>query len=350
MSSVSSSYMSVPRRQYIAVDPFETNIFAYSTYVDAQFVTRGRLVVHPTANSVNCAARSILRENGKKLHDGTHPDLVDPNTGLRYTYLVGVYDVKSGISGFINPNASFFSVLNSDKSYQDDLAAYQIDASMSNTNVPGNDYTNTGNPILGPSVNTAGTITTIGFVNSAEMHASTLMFTPGYIVAGPSNLIVTGNTEIVRGAGTMLASSNITSLANIYASNGLVYGSNVTAMCNVTAGRNINASNGTITGSNLVALSNLTVNTGDVTVSAGSLILNANNSGTANMTSGGISGSFRRLTVNATACKTTSQVFLTYAGINQPGVLSSEAVSNGSFQIVSNNINDNGSVRWMVIN
>jgi hypothetical protein len=68
------------------------------------------------------------------------------------------------------------------------------------------------------------------------------------------------------------------------------------------------------------------------------------------MTSGGISGSFRRLTVNATACKTTSQVFITYAGINQPGVLSSEAVSNGSFQIVSNNINDNGSVRWMVIN
>jgi hypothetical protein len=309
--------MSVPRRQYIAVDPFETNIFAYSTYVDAQLVRRGRLVVHPTATSINCAARSILRENGKKLHDGTHPDLVDPNTGLRYTYLVGVYDVKSGISGFINPNASFFSVLNSDKSYQDDLTAYQIDASMSNTNVPGNNYSNTGNPILGPSVNTAGTITTIGFVNSAEMHASTLMFTPGYIVAGPSNLIVNGNTEIVRGAGTMLASSNITSLANIY------------------------ASNGTITGSNLVALSNLTVNTGKLTLNAAcSGVLSNMNVGSTN-----VNGNFYK-TVTTSQCTTDSLIFATPRNL---APVSIEAQVNGSFQIVVPNTYTS-SVVWMIIN
>lgn len=336
MSSITSSYKDVPRRQYIASDAFDINIFQYSTYLDPTLTTRGRLVVHPSATAVACAAGHILRENGKKLHGATHPDLVDPNSGLAYTYLVGVYDVVSGISGFINPNASFFAVLNSDKSYQDDIGAYQVDASMSNTNVPGNDYQNTGNQILGSPVNTAGTISTRGFVNSSEMHASVLVHTPGYLVTGPSNLIVNPGTgaEITYGAGTILANSNISSYANI------------------------NASNGTITGSNIIALSNLTVNTGNVTVTtgnltltAGRLILNANcTGGFAAMTGGSNEGIYKKLQVSTTACTSNSQVFLTYSGLNNPGILSSENILNGSFRIVSTNSNDAGTVRWLVVN
>lgn len=332
MSSVSSSYAAVPRRQYIASMLFNTNIFQYSTYIDSSLATRGRLVIHPSATLANCGPNAILRENGKKLHGLTHPDLNDPTTGLAYTQLVGVYDVVSGINGYINPDAPYFAVLTTDKSYQDDTAAYQVDASKNTPNSNwANTYSSQGRQILGPPVNTRGDISSEGFITGGQVHAENLFHTPGYIVSGPDSLILNPVDEITGfavtyGAGTMLAQSNITSLANIYASNGVVLGSNV------------------------VALSNATLNTGDLTVTAGRLILNANNSGVANMAGGTIVGSFRKLTVAASACRSTSQVFLTYAGQNNSGFLSSEALADGSFQIVSNNTSDQGNVRWMVIN
>ena len=263
MSSVSSSFASPSRRQYVASGFFNTNIFQYSTYTDSQLNTRGRLIIHPSAVAgVNCLPNTILRENGKKLHTGTHPDLVDPTTNLPYTYLVGVYDIISGINGFINPNAPYFAVLNTDKSYQDDLTKEQVDASRNTLTAASGvyPYNNTSNQILGPPVNTAGDVLSGGYLEGKQVHAVDLVHTPGFIVSGPDALISTPVTgvPIVYGAGTILANSNITSLANIYASNGVVHGSNVTAMSNVTAGRNIDASNGVITGSNIVALSNVT--------------------------------------------------------------------------------------------
>lgn len=330
MSSVSSSFKDVPRRQYITSDLFNTNIFQYSTYIDSSLATRGRLINHPNATELNCVPGIILRENGKKLHSGTHPDLKDPVTNLQYTYLVGVYDVFTGISGFINPNAPYFAVLNTDKSYQDDIASYQIDASQ-NTITPTTsnfDYDNTGNPIGGPPINTAGNVISGGYLEGRQVHATDLIHTGGYIVAGPDSLIINPGTgvPILYSNYTILAQSNITSLANI------------------------NASNGTVTASNLVALSNLTVNTGNITLTAGRLILNANNSGLANMTSGSDIGGFRKLTVASTACRTTSRVFLTYAGQNNAGILSAEVIANNSFQIVSSSSNDGGTVQWLVIN
>lgn len=354
MSSVSSAYPSPSRIQYIASMYFSNNIFQYSTYVDSNLRTRGRLIIHPSAvDGVNCLPGTILRENGKKLHGATHPDLVDPTTNLPYTYLVGVYDVVSGINGFINPAAPYFALLTTDKSYQDDLAKYQVDASqnINSASYGTYPYNNTSNQILGPSVNTAGDVKSGGYVEGQQVHALDLIHTPGFIACGPDSLITDINgVPIVRGAGTILANSNITSLANIYASNGVVHGSNVTAQSNVTAGRNIDASNGTITGSNLVALSNVTVNTGNIALTSGRLLLNATNSGLANLTSGAIISGFKKLTVSATACKVGSIVFLTYSGQNNVGVLSSEAIANGSFQIVSNNTADNSTVYWMVIN
>jgi hypothetical protein len=349
MSSVSSAYAPVPRRQFIASMLFNTNIFQYTTYIDKYLASRGRLVIHPSATLANCAPGAILRENGKKLHSGTHSDLIDPSTGLAYTQLIGVYDVASGINGFINADAPHFAVLNTDKSYQDDTWPNQVDAS---SNTPNNNWANTysshGQPILGPSVITRGDISTQGFLTGAQVHSDQLVHTPGYIVCGPDSLILnpansTSGYAVTYGAGTILANSNITSLADIYASNGLVYGSNVTAMSNVTAGLNIYASNGLVYGSNITAMSN-------VTVTNGKLILNSNNSGSANMTSGTIQGLFRKLTVTAAACQPTSQVFLTYSGQNAPGFLSSEAITTGSFQIVSSSTTDAGNVRWMVIN
>jgi len=286
--------------------------------------------VNPNATAAVCTAGAILRENGKKLHTGTHPDLIDPTTGLAYTYLVGVYDVVSGISGFINPNAPYFSVMTTDKSYQDDLAAYQVDAA-SNAIYGGSNYLNTNSQILGPSVNTAGSILTIGRSTCAESHASVLVHTPGYIIAGPSNLVVnplTATSNVQYGAGTMYAQSNITSLtANIY------------------------ASNGTVLGSNLVALSNITANTGDLTVTAGRLILNGGSVGVFAMSTVANVGSGRKTaTVTATNCRTTSQVFLTYGTLVNEGLLAAVTINNGSFTITSTSSNDQSAIRWMLVN
>lgn len=331
MSSISKSFPDLQRRQYIASDQFDTSIFTYTTYTDPSLATRGRLLVHSNATPSNCGPRRILRENGKKLHSGTHPDLKDPNTNLPYTYLVGVYDIISGISGFVNPNAAFLSVLTTDKSYQDDLGAYQVEASY-NLNLPGvgSNYPNTSGQILGPSVNTGGTIQTIGLVECSEAHSTQLMHTAGYILAAPDSLGVfpaPARCNVNYGAYTINAQSNITSLsANIY------------------------ASNGTVLGSNVVALSNITANTGNITATAGRLILNSNNSGVVQMSNGSISGGFRKLTVPANGCRVGSLVFLTYLAQNNAGLLSADNIANNSFQIVSNNTGDLSPVQWMIIN
>lgn len=338
MSSVSSAYALVPRRQFIASMLFTNAIFQYTTYIDSSLATRGRLVVHPLATVNTCKAGTILRENGKKLHSGTHPDLKDPFSNLPYTQLIGVYDIISGINGFINPDAPFFAVLNTDKSYQDDTRVEQVDASIITYSSNWN-YTNTTGQILGPPIITAGDILTSGTVDSSQLHASDLIHTPSNIICGPDELYLTfagagrtaedyrTATKISYGAGTMLASSNITSLANIYASNGVVLGSN------------------------LVALSNATVNTGNLTITAGRLILNSNITGIIDFANGSNEGTYRKIGVSTTACKATSHVFLTFSGFSGPtGFLSSENIADGFFRIVSTNSNDRATVRWMLVN
>lgn len=325
MSSVSSSHALPSRRQYIASMYFNTNIFQYTTSIDANLATVGTLTIHPSATTSNCTPQNILRENGKKLHTGTHTGLVDPTTQVPYTYLVGVYDVKSGINGFINPNAPQFAVLTTDKSYQDDAASYQIDASK-NTPTSNWNYHNTSNQILGPSVMTAGDVVTNGRVVSSQLRGTDLVYSPGYIVAGPESMILNPVNNLTGlsnpsnyGQGTMWAFSNITTLANI------------------------NASNGTLSASN--------VNGSNVRVTTGRLFLNATNSGNESMAGGTVTGPFKRKAVSSPAYFAgTSRIFLTYSGQNNPGILSGEPIADGSFNIVSNNTSDNSTVYWMVIN
>ena len=353
MSSVSSSFASPSRRQYVASGFFNTNIFQSSTYTDSQLNTRGRLIIHPSAVAgVNCLPNTILRENGKKLHTGTHPDLVDPTTNLPYTYLVGVYDIISGINGFINPNAPYFAVLNTDKSYQDDLTKEQVDASRNTLTAASGvyPYNNTSNQILGPPVNTAGDVLSGGYLEGKQVHAVDLVHTPGFIVSGPDALISTPVTgvPIVYGAGTLLANSNITSLANIYASKGVVHGSNVTAMSNVTAGRNIDASNGTITGSNIVALSNLTVNTGKLTLSpACSGVVSMAVGPNVNRPGGGNVYAYRTVT---TSQITANSIVIGSTNSQTSGQVSIEGINAGtSFQLVTD-ANYTGNIMWVLFN
>jgi hypothetical protein len=89
--------------------------------------------------------------------------------------------------------------------------------------------------------------------------------------------------------------------------------------------------------------------TGDVTV-GGRLILNSGNTGSVALTGAPVVGLYRKATVNAANCKSTSVIMLTYAGQNNPGILSAEAIADGSFQVVSSSVTDAGVVRYLIVN
>jgi len=119
-----SSHLNSPRRQYIATTTFHNDIFAYTTsFSYTTLTTTGTLTslaTVGTATAANCKAGTVLRENGKKLYP---PGMVTansttfngaPNPGIT-TYMVGVYDPNTFLSGFIDPNSKLFAVYNSDK-------------------------------------------------------------------------------------------------------------------------------------------------------------------------------------------------------------------------------------------
>jgi hypothetical protein len=166
MSSVSSSFATVPRRQYVASGVFTNNFFSYKTSLDRSLNTRGTLAVLSGATDLKCAAGHILRETGKKLQKGTHPDLLDPTTQTQYHTLVGVYDIISGLNGFIDPNSPLFAPFNTDKSYQHNLGAEALDSS--------------GLQEEGPPVYTTGNITTTtGVITSTKVNVSPVSSTTG---------------------------------------------------------------------------------------------------------------------------------------------------------------------------
>lgn len=80
------------------------------------------------------------------------------------------------------------------------------------------------------------------------------------------------------------------------------------------------------------------------------LILNSGNTGVVDMSTGTVIGSFRKVTVNAEHCRSSSVIMLTYAGQNNPGVLSAEGMRNGFFEVVSSSLTDAGNVMYMIVN
>jgi hypothetical protein len=105
-------------RSYIATAPFNANFFTYKTSKNSvTFKTTGDLSVVTGANSGNCPAGRILRENGRKLFPPAHP--IDTVNGVAVTFpptvMVGVFDNQSGLSGFIDPNAPMYAVYSGDR-------------------------------------------------------------------------------------------------------------------------------------------------------------------------------------------------------------------------------------------
>jgi hypothetical protein len=177
-----SSYLNTPRISYITTTAFQNDIFRYTTSLNpTTFQTTGTLTslaTAGTATAANCPANRILRENGKKLYPSgmiVANDLTygAPNPGVT-TYMVGVYDPISFLSGFIDPNSKVFAPYNQDKP---EYVARGINPN-GNTEVD-----------QGPPVYTLGTVTA-----GAAVFAGTAI--------GYGGAAYTGPTAVTQGSGS----------------------------------------------------------------------------------------------------------------------------------------------------
>ena len=118
-----SSYLNTPRRAYITTTTFQNDIFQYATTTNpSTFEVTGTLTslaTVGTGTAATCPANRILVENGKKLYPSglaisNNTTYGAPNPGVT-TYMVGVYDPGSFLSGFIDPNSQVFAPYNTDK-------------------------------------------------------------------------------------------------------------------------------------------------------------------------------------------------------------------------------------------
>ena len=101
-------YPEPPRRSYLTMRNFGWDLFKYVTSFNAATnETTGSLVPLESEGAI-CPQGRVLRENGKKLYPGgAYPGV--------YTYMVGVYDPVSLLSGYIDPNSQAFTPANTDK-------------------------------------------------------------------------------------------------------------------------------------------------------------------------------------------------------------------------------------------
>jgi len=129
--------------KYIASQPYNGQIFTYTTSQNAANVTVGSLTAITGLNSNSCPPGSILIETGKKLYVGAHPGIS--------TFMTYVVDKASRLGGFIDPQAPCFSAFD---------GSQPLFLGNSNDNNPVNQQVDLGN-----SVFTQGNITTNSYAN-----------------------------------------------------------------------------------------------------------------------------------------------------------------------------------------
>jgi hypothetical protein len=103
------AFSATPRRTYIALRPYNADIFSYATSLSAALETVGTFSSVAGATATNCLQGAILHETGKKLYAGVQPNV--------NTYMVSVFDYANSLTGFIDPNSSAFTLQNTDRPY-----------------------------------------------------------------------------------------------------------------------------------------------------------------------------------------------------------------------------------------
>jgi hypothetical protein len=268
-----ASTPAAPKRSYISMKAFNNDIFSYTYGFNSGSMSYvGSLSAVSGASSGNCPQGRLLTETGRKLYPGVNPGVS--------TYMVGVYDLVSGLSGFIDPNSYAFTIQNTDRPYW-----VGETGTNPNSGTPAGKVSDQGAPVL----------------------------TRGDVIAA-GDLDLGGNADV---DGTMDISGATTMRSNVSLVNG--------------ADLNLGA------GSDLVLSSTSRLQLPGIT-------------GVVDMGNGTPDAPFRRLTVSNGNCTSFSRVFLTYGSQESAGILSVEGISNGSFIIVSNSVNDTSNVQYMIIN
>jgi len=202
MSSVKtqSRYDASRHLSYISTAPYNTFFWTY-TYTGPKAVNSfngtGALsqVLNRSGNPVSttdCPAGRILRTNGKKLHlDAAAVPAV--GQWVDRTTLIGVIDYSSGLSGFIDPNQSVFSLYNVDS---------PVDGFFEENSLLVNRNTH-----KGMSIYTAGDVTADGNITAVgNMSADGNIVSGGQVILNKTTSVITyAATDSPYAFGTVLS-------------------------------------------------------------------------------------------------------------------------------------------------
>ena len=111
-----------PNRTYIAMRGYVNDFFSYTTSINNDFLTTGTLAPVVGATNGNCLTGDLLRETGKRLFPGANPGV--------NTLMVSVFNFRTGLKGFIDPNSLAFTPQNTDRPYYIDSAGYNPNSSV----------------------------------------------------------------------------------------------------------------------------------------------------------------------------------------------------------------------------
>jgi hypothetical protein len=297
------------KRSYITTAPFNASIYSYSTRLNASaFKNEGKLSVVSTLPSgealstTNCPAGRILRETGRKLYPGANPGLqvgdvyngAIVGTSATQHLWVYVYDIVTGLRGYIDPNATIFAVYNSDRN----------------------------NAFVDLGEQTGGAPTRLGQP----------VYTGGNVIA---NGIISAGTSVYAST-TMVAGTSISAGTNISSGTFMTVGTSLSVGTNISSGTSITAA------TTMTAQKYLTLPVGSGTGSSGSPLTASSGSASFN---GGNPGSQRVYTTQATG---SSAVFIT---VNNVGARAVSAVPGSGFIDVYSSVNGDASTfYWLIIN
>jgi hypothetical protein len=222
--SVYSAPKDRPRQQYIATSTFSGNFFTYATALNTTTLLTTGTLSAVTATATNCPAGRILRENGRRLFSNADPGVS--------TFMVGVVDSVTGLSGFIDPNASLFQNYTGARAAElADGLDYSVGAAGSNHRGPS--VFTLGNVIAGVQLQSAAGVSAIAGSN-LTFNATTSQY---YLYTLASNTSVLGAAPVPpAGTSVYVSFSNAFTMSN--GTTGLKLAAVVTptAASNVTVG------------------------------------------------------------------------------------------------------------------
>ena len=316
-----------PTRSYIAVRAYNNDIFSYTTSTEnvsqtsrPTYIVVGRLGPVKDATAANCPEGHLLVENGKKLYPESNPGIT--------TYMVGVFDNSNGLNGYIDPNSSAFTPQNTDR-------PYYFTSPGSNSVDP---Y-----PDRAPPVYTRGVIYGQSILDiSGSVHFySTLCVEStlkAYAMSSIYNTYVGGDLyvrgQIILGTGSTgtLGSTGSTGPTGCTGPTGYTGCTGCTGPTGYTGPTGVEGPTGPTGVEGPTGPTGPSAPNTNITAGIAKLL-----AGTVNVLSPSIIPS--------------SVIIISYINtLSLPGLITTENISTGSFDITSDNASDTSYVAWMVIN